>query len=388
MDTRKGGSKSVVSCLFPVILIMAFLVAISHGYALAWTCGGTETQCAQYLAAITDAKDNFNASRISNSLTPIVEENENLIWLGGVVGSKVLVAAYKWGTAEAPPFSTCQPGTAFPKDCPVSRSVWVTMVPELYDFFKKHTYSSLRIEQLLGLPPNYGNNYIVEYWVNPSDLFRPAPDPQIVYQEGSMKFPWDSSHQLALNTTGDYNVYDDFCTQATAPCPCTGSRFTDYKCWFQNRRAFIYSYDFTDAPYPWTGLGYTYDWGNSKTTVGLSEFVFNKAPIYGDSITTTIQSVSVASDYFSRSSKYTLTVYKSGLGKGSVTSKPGGLSCGSKCTTTSKSFSRYSQVTLTAKAAKDSAFTGWSGACSGTASTCTMTMVGDVTATAAFASTE
>jgi len=27
------------------------------------------------------------------------------------------------------------------------------------------------------------------------------------------------------------------------------------------------------VPYPWTQLGYTYDWGNPETEVGLSEFV-------------------------------------------------------------------------------------------------------------------
>jgi hypothetical protein len=28
--------------------------------------------------------------------------------------------------------------------------------------------------------------------------------------------------------------------------------------------------------YPWTRLGYTYDWGSSITEIGLSEFVIKK----------------------------------------------------------------------------------------------------------------
>lgn len=32
----------------------------------------------------------------------------------------------------------------------------------------------------------------------------------------------------------------------------------------------------TGPPYPWTRLGYTYDWGNAKSRVGLSEFVIRK----------------------------------------------------------------------------------------------------------------
>ncbi|MFN2590153.1 MAG: hypothetical protein ABR518_05240 [Actinomycetota bacterium] len=42
-------------------------------------------------------------------------------------------------------------------------------------------------------------------------------------------------------------------------------------------------------------------------------------------------------------------------------------------------------MTLTATAASGSTFTGWSGACSGTAATCTVTMDAAKTATATFA---
>jgi hypothetical protein len=48
---------------------------------------------------------------------------------------------------------------------------------------------------------------------------------------------------------------------------------TSYRKWFDNRRAHVYT---LPAPYPWTGLGYTYDWGNPTAPhVGVSEFVIN-----------------------------------------------------------------------------------------------------------------
>lgn len=58
----------------------------------------------------------------------------------------------------------------------------------------------------------------------------------------------------------------------------------------------------------------------------------------------------------------TLTVSMSGSGSGSVTSSPGGISCGSTCSAPFPA----GAVTLTATAAAGSSFSGWSGDCSGT----------------------
>jgi len=60
-----------------------------------------------------------------------------------------------------------------------------------------------------------------------------------------------------------------------------------------------------------------------------------------------------------------LSVAKSGAGGGSVTSSPAGIDCGSACAV---DFSTGTVVTLTATADAISTFSGWSGACSGTAS--------------------
>jgi hypothetical protein len=67
----------------------------------------------------------------------------------------------------------------------------------------------------------------------------------------------------------------------------------------------------------------------------------------------------------------TLAVTKGGTGKGTVTSSPAGIDCGATCTA---AFDQNTQVTLTATRAVGSRFSGWSGNCTGTASTCTLTM--------------
>lgn len=69
----------------------------------------------------------------------------------------------------------------------------------------------------------------------------------------------------------------------------------------------------------------------------------------------------------------TYTLSLSQLGSGSVTSNPAGLSI-STPGSQEYSFPSGSQVTLTAQASAGSTFSSWSGACSGTALTCTVTM--------------
>jgi endoglucanase len=67
----------------------------------------------------------------------------------------------------------------------------------------------------------------------------------------------------------------------------------------------------------------------------------------------------------------TLTVTLSGAGSGTISSSPGGINCGTSCRGT---YQLNTQVTLTAAPASGSQFQGWSGACSGTAATCIVTV--------------
>lgn len=77
-----------------------------------------------------------------------------------------------------------------------------------------------------------------------------------------------------------------------------------------------------------------------------------------------------------------LTVTKAGEGTGTVTSDPAGLVCGETCVVP---FVEDSTVTLTAVAETGSVFVGWSGACTGTAATCVLTMSEGRSVTATFA---
>lgn len=137
---------------------------------------------------------------------------------------------------------------------------------------------------------------------------------------------------------------------------------------------------------------YTFDFGDGSAPVTKSSptvtHTYQKAGDYTARLKVTdthgaasIDNASVGIQAAAHSaSNETLTVTKSGVGTGTITSSPAGISCGSTC---SHAYARGTQVTLTAGAASGSTFAGWSGACTGTAA-CTVTMDADHTVRATF----
>jgi len=176
-----------------------------------------------------------DSSELPDNLIVVSPENSKLRW--NAAKDSVLVCSFFNGSYK----------NSYPVGKQITVSwgeMWVTTVPELQTVmtsFSNISDEKLRTEQLLGLPPNTKNTHIVEFLVSPNDLFRPAPDKEIS----------DSKSQL---------FYTDFSDTA-------------HRQWFADKLLTSYH---TANPYPWTRLGYTYDWGNPATEVGLSEFVISK----------------------------------------------------------------------------------------------------------------
>ncbi len=76
-----------------------------------------------------------------------------------------------------------------------------------------------------------------------------------------------------------------------------------------------------------------------------------------------------------------LNLSLTGTGVGKVTSSPAGIDCGSDC---AESYTSGTHVTLTAAASAGSVFSGWSGACAGSASQCVVTLNAAASVSASF----
>jgi hypothetical protein len=109
----------------------------------------------------------------------------------------------------------------------------------------------------LGLPIAKSDNFFVESWVNPNDLIRPCVDPEI-----------NAASCECDNTPGHKK----------------GS--SEYMKWYDTEKAGKYTGQWQ---FPWTRLGYTYDWGKEGADkFGVSEFVIRPgATIEIKSITST-----------------------------------------------------------------------------------------------------
>ncbi len=149
----------------------------------------------------------------------------------------------------------------------------------------------------------------------------------------------------------------------------------------------------TGATFTLTGVAgaVAYNSGtNTATFTPSANLAYNTT--YTATVTTGVKDISgnnMASNYIwsfttAAAPQYNLNVTKTGTGTGTVNSSetPSPLiNCGSACSAT---YNSGTVVTLTATAASGSAFTGWSGACSGGAQQCAVTMDGTKTATANF----
>jgi len=222
----------------------------------------TNVMAIMYSNAMVNAA-NVTAGKIQRDLTAITEDNANLIWRTntGTGAREVLVVSFMSASTATSYYHVGQSTSLRYGES------WVTLSPELKNICRNYTGANLllRLKQLLGLPITSANDTIVEFYVNQSYLLRPSRDPEITDREAEVAF--------RTNT------------------PSYASVSTNYQGWFQ-RTIVSRNYGMTNGvwnAYPWTQLGYTYDWSKTGNNVmGLSEFVVPGVMLYNEYNTTAL----------------------------------------------------------------------------------------------------
>lgn len=201
----------------------------------------------RYHRAVVDAAF-IEETEVETGLNAIRADNPSLVW--NEDKSKLLVVTWK---SEYSYNNYINPKDQT-SDNP-NYAVWVTAAPQVQAMCsqigldavaKPKKYQRMldrRLKQYLGLDPDWSYDLFVEMWVSPEDIFRPCVDPEIDDAQCDIQFG------EIIPTVKNIPDYQDF--------------YSDL--YFKSFRA--------SEGVPWTGMGYTYDWGNPESDVGASEYI-------------------------------------------------------------------------------------------------------------------
>lgn len=246
-----------------------FLSAILLAFPLALPLAAAQAADAdplmqRYEAGVGDAAV-ATETEIASNLVAIRKDNDSLVW--NEDRSKLLVVTWK-SEGSFKNFIQGHSATSPSEDY----VIWVTAAPKMQERCEAFAAANpaagadglnLYLKQFLGLSPQWDYDVFVELWVAPEDMFRPCVDPE----------PDDSTCQLEFGS----NV------------PKVEG-IADYKAFYEA----LYFKSFRYPPgVPWTGLGYTFNWGGDMNQPlgeqGASEFILRPGAPYEikDAIKTT-----------------------------------------------------------------------------------------------------
>ncbi len=123
--------------------------------------------------------------------------------------------------------------------------IWTFTDKELASHAKELKESKdavMRLRQLISIAPDKTHSTVTGLWVDPSDVIRPAYQSDAARGDMFASFPEGQELDAQFKSWFDQNILDS------------------------------YYY----GSYPWTRLGYTYDWANNGKVYGLTEFLVKK----------------------------------------------------------------------------------------------------------------
>ncbi|WP_207460851.1 hypothetical protein [Azospirillum sp. SYSU D00513] len=238
------------------ILSLALLAGCAGSAAVPPVATAPEPPDAQqlYLTALKNAAIPEQAE-VYSGLLALTRSTPGLVWDSEGPNARVKVASFMNEAAFQRYYAADPPARTAPASW---GTVWVTPVPQLQAFCKAvpgdTTAKVSRVKQWLGLRPEAAYDRVVELWIKPSDLARPCPDTEVT---------------------------DGSCSVDTGMPPAGAD--PAYTAWYNGN--FRGSYQANG--YPWTRLGYTYDWApatdrlNPVRPVGGSEYIMRPKASYG-----------------------------------------------------------------------------------------------------------
>lgn len=198
---------------------LSLLLAVVLLFSLCAACGGQEKPSNEelYAAAVEDAK-----TCKKNEISKLVE----------LADSGNLLISWNSFPEEFPVGSTYIPRSDL--------EIWCISYEELQTWYSRNSKGvtdwTERLEQLIGLPEGFGYTHFTAFIADADDVIRPAyqPDPQ----------------------------------KQVTKADLDGSALGEYAAWFEGNTQWSY----VDSAWPWTRLGYTYDWAQGQER-GLCEFL-------------------------------------------------------------------------------------------------------------------
>ena len=146
------------------------------------------------------------------------------------------------------------------------------------------SYLTLRVLQYLGLAPVLPSKrrWIVSMWVDPRDLLRPCPDTSIENRNCSLSYIVRRPNgQFMLKPPSDTSTASSTNIASTSEAWFDGMLVSSGV--YKNHQSERYG-DLT-AIFPWTRLGYTYDYADQGNHMGASEFVLRSgSTVWVDSV--------------------------------------------------------------------------------------------------------
>lgn len=222
-----------------------------------------------YRTAIEDARTGRDP--VVDSLVTLTRKDRRVQWRT-IEGRRYVLVT----TLRRNALTDAAPGQAFQ----MTSAKWVTVPKQLRSRCARIKCSTmgparldLTLKQFLGVPPDADYQVVNTFWARPRDMFRPCRRPSV----RATSCPRRVTRQLPL-------VRRLFLREQKAYAwrmPTRWDPATAVSC--------ASSWPEPDNCYgfPWTRLGYTYDWAPQRTKVGLTEFVVKSgSTVYLHNVTT------------------------------------------------------------------------------------------------------